>query len=297
MDTVVVLMSTYNGEKYIKEQIDSILNQENVDVKIYIRDDGSTDSTVKIIEQISDQRIILMSEDNVGYTNSFNLLLRKSPEAEYYAFSDQDDVWLKNKLYTAIKKMNENNTDLYCSNVYVTNEKLEITKEFSHRVENYFNHESKILNSGAQGCTMVFTYKLKEKILSYSPAENWPYDYWMTTVALYTGKVWYDNKPYMYYRQHSNNVTGGDNGFYNRIRKQLDSLKRSLSGPWSKLAYDLISGYYKEIEDEDRETLNALVLYKKDFKQKIRLLIDGEFKKNNKIKNLFLKVLVLFNRV
>ena len=96
---VNILMSTYNGEKYIEEQIQSILNQEEVIIKLYIRDDGSTDNTVKIIESFNKENIVLFKMSNIGWKKS-SLELTKLVEYhddEYYAFSDQDDVWKKIK--------------------------------------------------------------------------------------------------------------------------------------------------------------------------------------------------------
>ena len=106
MKTVCVLMSTYNGEKYIVEQIDSILQQENVNVNLLIRDDGSKDKTVEIIKQyLIDKRVSFVSGDNIGYKKSFLWLMDNSPNSDYYAFADQDDVWKKDKLFAAVTKL------------------------------------------------------------------------------------------------------------------------------------------------------------------------------------------------
>ena len=94
MNKVQVLLSTYNGEKYIKEQIESILNQEGVEVSLLIRDDGSSDRTIEIVKKISEQNnnIILFKGQNMGPARSFMDLVKKSDEVDYYAFADQDDV-------------------------------------------------------------------------------------------------------------------------------------------------------------------------------------------------------------
>lgn len=106
---VNILMSTYNGEKYIEEQIQSILNQEEVIIKLYIRDDGSTDNTVKIIESFNKENIVLFKMSNIGWKKSFLELTKlvEYHDDEYYAFSDQDDVWKKNKISIAINYLEE----------------------------------------------------------------------------------------------------------------------------------------------------------------------------------------------
>ena len=103
MKKIAVLMSTYNGEKYIEQQIKSILAQENVDVTLYIRDDGSFDNTVYCIKKFQDKNINIIIGDNKGPCNSFLELVNLVDDTyDYYAFSDQDDVWLPQKLKKSI---------------------------------------------------------------------------------------------------------------------------------------------------------------------------------------------------
>ena len=99
MEKIQVLMSTYNGEKYLKEQIESILNQEKVEVNILIRDDGSCDKTLKIIKELSkNPKISYYEGKNIGPAKSFMDLVNKSGDKfNYYAFADQDDIWMPNK--------------------------------------------------------------------------------------------------------------------------------------------------------------------------------------------------------
>lgn len=99
--SVQVVMSTYNGEKYLKEQIDSILSQEGVDVRLYIRDDGSSDRTTDILASYQEHKNVKIEKgNNLGFAKSFLTALDECDEADYYAFSDQDDVWEKDKLST-----------------------------------------------------------------------------------------------------------------------------------------------------------------------------------------------------
>ena len=119
MDKVYVLMSTYNGDKYLKEQLESILDQKNINVSIFIRDDGSTDNTEMIIKSFCDNHnnIHYFSGENIGYGKSFMELIKNVPnDAEYYAFSDQDDVWKLDKLISAIQAIREiSEPALYCA--------------------------------------------------------------------------------------------------------------------------------------------------------------------------------------
>ena len=103
---VIVLMSTYNGEQYIKEQIESILNQTYSNMELYIRDDGSKDQTVAILKKYEqDGKLHFSQGKNMGFINSFFEVMRTSGEADYYAWCDQDDVWLPEKIERAVKEL------------------------------------------------------------------------------------------------------------------------------------------------------------------------------------------------
>lgn len=294
---VVVLLSSYNGEEYIREQIDSILNQIDVDIKLFIRDDGSNDKTTQIIEEYDSNKILLVKGENIGYIDSFNYLIKNAPVAEYYAYADQDDVWMPEKIISAIKNLNNDFPMLYAGNALVTDEHLNIKNVFSKREKNYFDSECKILNSGAQGCTLVFNKLLRDKIADFTPGNIWPHDYWITTVCLFIGKVVYDPKPYMFYRQHLSNVTGGDLGIKNKVRKQIDAIKRSNTCPWSRMSKDILDGYQNLLEKEDEEMLVALTKYKQNISQKFKLLFNLNFRKESFIKSFVLRILIIINRV
>lgn len=105
---VAVVLSTYNGEKYIKKQIDSILRQTYKNIEIYVRDDGSKDKTVEILKRYeNDRKIKLYVQENVGFIKSFFKCLSFCDDADYYAFCDQDDEWNEDKIERAVNLLNE----------------------------------------------------------------------------------------------------------------------------------------------------------------------------------------------
>ena len=105
---VAVIMSTYNGEKFIREQLDSILNQSYKNIELIVRDDGSKDKTVEIVKeyQAKHKNIKLFEGQNLGFVKSFFELL-KLAEADYYAYADQDDIWIENKIELAVNSLNK----------------------------------------------------------------------------------------------------------------------------------------------------------------------------------------------
>ncbi|MCI8661366.1 MAG: glycosyltransferase family 2 protein [Lachnospiraceae bacterium] len=299
MKKVLVLMSTYNGEKYFSAQIESILTQKNVDVKLLIRDDGSTDETINIINIISAKytnKISVIIGQNLGYEKSFLELLLNAKDADFFAFADQDDVWDSDKLLIAIEKLNkfQQAPALYYSNVRVTNAQL----QYSHELEDkgYDKKACKLLNSGAMGCTIVLNKSLLEILQKYHPQEKWPHDYWIMTVALYVGAVYYDPSSHMSYRQHAKNATGGDIKLKHRLNKLIQGLKGYYKNRWSSLAFELLNGFSEDISPGDKLILECFRDYQKNISYKINLLVRNNITKNNLIKDFFLKLSILLNK-
>lgn len=225
---IVVLMSTYNGERFLKPQIESILNQEDVSVQIIVRDDGSTDGTQKILNMYKKEGVLdWYTGENKKTARSFLDLINNAPKAEYYAFSDQDDVWLPTKLIVALKKIEKfrNTPALYAGNYVLVDEDLKkIAKTNVHKTTTQFNEA--IVYSCCTGCTMVMNNKLIENIKGKIPNSIFMHDDWIHKVCLgIGGVVVYDDSKELLYRQHSNNVEGGKHGFMDKLMKVINDKK------------------------------------------------------------------------
>lgn len=240
-----VLMSTYNGEKYIREQIESILNQKNVEIELLIRDDGSTDNTACICKEyeVKEKNIHFYQGKNIGVGNSFLDLIQNAPDTDYYAFSDQDDVWLEDKLEKSIKGIedelgNKNKAVLYTSNQIVVDSELNI---IGMRFEEEPKHDlfNTVCENKLSGCTMTFNKCLKDIILQLH-LEDYEitlkqrlHDTWCIIVANIVGKVIYDKEGRILYRQHENNVVGANDHLdnhkikMNKIKKLFNRDKRN----------------------------------------------------------------------
>ena len=123
---VVILLSTYNGAKYLRELLDSLLNQSHKNISILVRDDGSTDATLELLAEYGNKynNITYYKGENLKPARSFMDLLKQSEDADYYALSDQDDVWLPDKIEIAIKQLEANKADLYHSAFQMTDSNL-----------------------------------------------------------------------------------------------------------------------------------------------------------------------------
>lgn len=299
MKKVQILLSTYNGSNYISEQIDSILKQSDSLIKILIRDDGSTDKTVEIIKQImnSNKNIELIEGKNVGVKLSFLELIKYSDNDCFLAFSDQDDYWKKDKISSALSFFsNQDIPELYLSKTMMTDDNLNPIE-----VDSYTSHaltfgELLVKNNGV-GCTMVFNQNLKEKVLvcNYQNCENKPlHDHWIYLVCrLFDGNVYYDKIPHILYRQHNNNVVGGQDNFINRVKNNGITNKENVR---SKIANELYRHYYEHIDNEKMNLLYVINRYKTNFSAKMRLVRNKEIRTDSILQNLVLKYLIVTNK-
>lgn len=235
---VAVLMSTYNGEQYIKEQIESIIHQQEVEISLFIRDDGSSDHTIDIINEYNDANIIVNIEENIGVKGSFaKLLLNVDNKFDYYAFADQDDIWDLDKIISAINKISELSTK-YTSEVpilYFCNQRCidRFANDLYIRFPNT-NMQPDIMDTifynRYSGCTMVFNgFLLKYLKQTYSAAKGkYPllHDIWTMSIAQLLGKVIYDEIPHMSFRRHGNNLTEEQDYKEMVIRKRINILLR-----------------------------------------------------------------------
>lgn len=212
---VAILLSTYNGEKFLKEQMDSLIDQREVNVDIYIRDDGSKDNTMKIIEKYCENTNVhyLNDDKNYGPAVSFFELLKAVPETyDFYAFADQDDIWLPNKIKVAIDSIKDDLPMLYCSNQMLYSNGKQTGMRYDRNPG--LDVIKVIFGNDIAGCTMVFNRKLRDILLE---PDNYPtneilklrmHDTWVMLVAGMAGKIVYDNNSYINYRIHSNNTVG-----------------------------------------------------------------------------------------
>lgn len=222
---IMVLMSTYNGEKYIVEQLESILAQRDVQADIFVRDDGSVDQTCMILEKYEKEgKLSWYAGENLGPAKSFMDLVNRAPDADYYAFADQDDVWNQDKLSIAVRMLEQfdapDTPGLYCSNWELVDEELRPMKGAEHFSTTKFSEA--LVASNCTGCTVVFNAVLCLCLKKETPKVMVMHDDWAHKVCLAVGGfVCYDPCKRMKYRQHGNNADGGTYSLSHRISQIL----------------------------------------------------------------------------
>lgn len=258
---VAVIMSTYNGKKYLNEQIDSILNQEGVKSELFIRDDGSSDGTTDILKKYEDAypNVHVDMGQNIGFRNSFMMELRKAIGFDYYAFSDQDDYWERKKLIAACKMIAEysqaqNTPIVYYSNLSVADENLNIYKKT--KLE-YRKHclESLVMRRSIAGCTMVFNAEMWKLICKVETSDAMlmrGHDSFIISLCYAVGgTVICDSNAYIRYRQHGDNTSGGSQGAVQRLKKEWTALV-SKKGGEPAIAKSILDNWGELISDNKR---------------------------------------------
>ncbi|HBJ1651642.1 glycosyltransferase family 2 protein [Clostridium botulinum] len=279
MDKVLVLLSSYNGEKYIRQQMDSILSQKGCIVDILIRDDGSTDNTCEIIRSYKKTRHVKLLEENINLRSarSFLRLIENASEYDYYAFADQDDVWDKDKLISGLLLLREEKREaLYCSNARVVDEKLNPLGLNVYKHLKYTNFESIIINGNFMGCTMIFNNKLKSAILSaLRPSYCLMHDYYIAAFCkLIGGNVIYDDIAHMSYRIHGNNTVGISTNLFSKIKKQWNNICKSK--PRIALQCNSLLESTSYGSSENRNFIKIVSKSSSSFKAKIKLLTNKD---------------------
>ena len=261
-------MSTYNGEQYLREQIDSILAQKDVELLIIVRDDGSSDSTISILQEYAEKNdnIILLLETNCGAEESFNKLCQyasKHLSIDYYAFCDQDDVWDSDKLKIAIDALEKYNIDspnLYFSNLRMVDEELNYIRDFYTPNEVFVDKSKSLIQIFTYGCTCVFNRKALEY---YCNVENKTFhDNWVYVICSYLGNVVYDPVAHIQYRQHSNNLSGHqEKGVSLTIKRIKRLFKGNLGNNFEIMAQQLL--FFKDLlNKEDFKLIHNIATYR-----------------------------------
>lgn len=288
-------MSTYNGEKYLEEQIESVLAQENVNIKIIVRDDGSTDNTIKILKSYAKRNLLSWyAGSNIKPARSFLELLKNAPESDYYAFCDQDDYWMSDKLSVALEKIdNQQKPALYCSDTLLVNSNLDIISKGNIKAEGTFTES--LVSNPVTGCTMVLNNDLRKIILKYNPKYIDMHDWWIYRICTaINGYFYFDTTSHIKYRQHGNNVVGGISSYKNKLKRRLSQIVYHTEGARYRMATELYKGYYDEISLDKKRILDLIIPYKKSIIKTIKLAFNKQLKLNNKTTiSLFRKAVLL----
>lgn len=299
--SVLVLMSAYNGEQYLSEQIESILAQHLENVDLLIRDDGSQDCTLKIIQKYAEKnnRIRYYQGENCGAWKSFLELMNKADETyDYYAFSDQDDVWLPEKLSRAVSKleqMAENSPDiplLYGGIVCPVNEALERLNTGINLTNYTPSFGSALIQGITSGLTCMFNKATLLKVKRTNPEYMVMHDWWVYLTASCYGKVYYDNEAYVLYRQHGANVCGARTSRLERLKYRLKHYEERRKSVLRQTEEFLRCN--QDMPEHNRKLAQLLCDSQKSMKKRIEFMFNKEIRRQRFGDNIIYRILVLF---
>ncbi|CCZ60371.1 glycosyltransferase family 2 protein [Hungatella hathewayi] len=295
-----ILLSTYNGEKYICTQLDSIVTQDIEEKELLIRDDGSNDRTVPIIKTYMELYpwIILYEGKNIGVQRSFfDLLNHADLKADYFAFADQDDEWFPEKMKRAIEKLKlfvEEKPALYCSDKVIVDEKLNPINLTVPCIVHKITFANALVQNICTGCTVVFNREMLFLLQQYVPEEAVMHDWWSYLLASAFGNVYYDSNAYIHYRQHGENVTGAQTTRIKLLKYRIGELKKP-RGALYKQAREL-SVHYK-LPNDKQEIIDKFLSAENSFIARIRLLQDKRFYRQKKGDDLVFRLIVLLGKL
>lgn len=297
MEQVLILMATYNGEKYLQEQLNSLYAQEDVEVNILVRDDGSTDKTIDILRNNEKTgKLNWYTGNHLNVAFGFFDLMEKASNLnfKYFAFCDQDDVWDHNKLKIAL----DNLKNVFSPALYYCGQRL--VDENLNFLENHYLNPKRTLQtrfvlSDFAGCTGVFNKELLMNVVKFKPNYMLMHDTWILRVCLAIGgKVIVDPKPHISYRQHHGNTVGLQHGFLSNLKQVNQYLNEYKI---EELTRELSRGYNNNMIEKYKTIAYWICNYRNDFSLKKRLLSKKNIDFCNKGLNITYKLKVILNKL
>lgn len=301
---IAILLGTYNGAKYLAEQLDSFERQSHTHWQVWASDDGSTDTTLEILRHYRDkwgaERMVILEGPRAGSTANFmSLAYNPAISADYYAFSDQDDIWEHDKLERALHWLNSlppAKLALYCSRTRLVDEhNNEIG--FSQLFQRAPGLANALMQNIAGGNTMVFN-KAMRSILGETAPKVVIHDWWVyLATAACGGEIKYDPYPSLRYRQHAGNLIGMNIGVFARVRR-IGKLFKNHYRAWTDCNLSALETINNVITPANQKLIN-------DFKHARKLPLFARmaaFKKlglyrQTRLGNLGLTIGVLFNKL
>jgi glycosyltransferase involved in cell wall biosynthesis len=266
-DTVLVsiVMATYNGEKYIAEQLDSIFNQSYKNIEVIVADDCSTDNTLNILSEYAARNHnlkIFVNEKNLGYIKNFEKCCQIS-QGKYIALCDQDDIWHTDKIKLMVASIG-NHSMAYCDS-YICKDDIEKTGKKISDLANFRSRYNCLENSvfcRMYGNALLFDRSLLEKALPFP--KSVPHDWWLAYLATLSNGIKYVDAPLVFYRQHSSNLIGAVGG--NMKKKEKDIDKREKKRKEISEIRNRMNAFYNACPDSNIEDKKVLRLLNKSYR-------------------------------
>lgn len=267
MLTVAVLICTYNGSKYLRKQLDSVVNQSHKSWEIFVSDDGSTDDTLAILKEYQDKigedKFHVQAGPGRGFAWNFLNLLNSAGDGFFaYAFCDQDDIWKPIKLEQGVKWLSQqvlNQPAMHCGRTELIDE-TDKAIGYSPLFTKKPSLRNALIQSIAGGNTMMLNHQARELVIKTpQKAEIVSHDWWVYIVlSCFNAAICYDEKPTIDYRQHTNNIVGSNTGWFARI-KRISGLMDGKFRNWIEKNINALHKMDITLPEENKRLLNEFI--------------------------------------
>ena len=296
---IAVLMSSYNGEVFIEEQIDSVLAQQcDASVELWVRDDGSSDSTQDILQRYADEgKLQWYSGENLRSAKSFMDLVKNSPDCDYYAFCDQDDFWYPDKLASSLRLLEDKDCPAMAfANARLVDGQLNPIGRNVYNRQPYLDYYSIVCGGGILGCTIVFNRQLAQLLKTYhSPDKLVMHDYYCAIICtLFDGVILYDPQPHMDYRQHDNNVIGTQWTKWAALKDRICRITKKGSVTIAQMAQSILALAPQPKDAEKLHFLQAVASYPDSIKNTLALACSRKPRYNGNNMDITMRLSILF---
>lgn len=312
-------MAVYNGENYIKDQIESILHNSYKNWKLWIFDDGSTDRTSLIIEDYMKQYPLIIkyykNDVNKGVTRNFlegaKYVIDQNHQDDnaknmnhYYMFCDQDDVWMPEKIYKTLrqmkkaeKKFGSHKPIAAFTDAIVVDEKLNIQRSSFYKTSNLNTSRRDLphmlMENKLIGCTVMYNEALADK-LEYIPKNARYHDWWVALIASAFGYITYLKEGTLLYRQHGNNLVGNQS-FLSYVKNRISSLRkqREILDITIRQAQEFYDIFNKDLNGNKKDLIDHFAHIKENnWFMKRKIILEYGYLKTGMIRNIGLLLLI-----
>lgn len=257
MDKLVsICLATYNGEKYLKEQLDSIINQTYKNINLIVQDDCSSDKTLEIIDSYSDKLDIKIykNETNLGYIKNFESLIQKA-DGDFIAICDQDDIWDRDKISSLIDNIKDSIL-IYSNSLLIDENSKSLSKTLSSKLKNNFINSNTAINFLYDNSVSAHAILFKKELLPYIALfpNTLYFDSFIAATAASLNKIYFIDKNFVKYRQHSKNTLGNkksnNQNLKSKVLNKLDKKNEAVANMLIKIQ-EMMKIQTLNIEEKD----------------------------------------------
>ena len=302
---VTILLATFQGERFLREQLRTITQQTHTSWSLLVSDDGSTDQTLRILEEFSQtcgHAVDVLDGPRAGFLRNFmHLIAHAQSDSPYYAFCDQDDLWLPQKLEVAVNWLNSQPADvplLYCARTRNVDQYGYVTS-YSPLFRRQPSFRNALVQSIAGGNTMVFNRRMLMLIRQLGTHHELPsHDWWLYVIATGTGgNVFYDSNPTVDYRQHVSNQVGANSTLRAKLRR-IALLRRGRFKAWNDQHVEALNSCQDALLPQNQTLFLAFKQMRSaPFPSNLKMLLSSGFYRQQTLDTLGLFAAVLLRRL